>query len=405
MSYKLLLADDSVTIQRVIELTFADQDVQVLTAGDGEQAIVRVQADRPDIVLADIGMPKRSGYDVAAFVKAQPELSHVPVLLLAGAFEPVDEGRAQAAGCDGVLVKPFEPQHVIARVRELLQATDRSSRLAAGHATRAVADVPRPAERLAPPRSVEPPPREPPPVVLARQEPDRLMPFGAETGASGESLDEYFDRLDAAFANLATPGTDQLSVRPAGPSGSVVRPALPPPAVADAMPENDFDWFQTEKAGPPEASAPPTVAPNPVDIPTTFANPPGASIEWLPAGMVRPQGPPPEPAELSATISPGGGRQKEHSIADAFSALLAVEQGEPGAAPVRLGGAGPSVDLSEQTIEAIIRRVLERLAPPTVRDVVAEVVSDVAERLVREEIDRIRRRGEPAVQHPESPRI
>src|SRR5918996_5571429 len=102
MPHKLLLADDSVTIQRVIELTFADEDVQVLTAGDGEQAIQRVEADHPDIVLADIGMPKRSGYEVAAFIKGQPELAHIPVLLLAGAFEPVDQARAEEAGCDGV---------------------------------------------------------------------------------------------------------------------------------------------------------------------------------------------------------------------------------------------------------------------------------------------------------------
>ena len=98
MPYKLLLADDSVTIQRVIELTFANEDVEVSAVGDGEQAIARVQADRPDIVLADIGMPKRSGYDVAAFVKGHPDLAHIPVLLLTGAFEPVDEPRAQAAG-------------------------------------------------------------------------------------------------------------------------------------------------------------------------------------------------------------------------------------------------------------------------------------------------------------------
>src|SRR4030095_6309762 len=64
MSKKLLLADDSVTIQRVIELTFAGEDVQVLTASDGEEALTRITADKPDIVLADIGMPKRSGNDV-----------------------------------------------------------------------------------------------------------------------------------------------------------------------------------------------------------------------------------------------------------------------------------------------------------------------------------------------------
>src|SRR5688500_7470610 len=105
MSHKLLLADDSVTIQRVVELTFADEDVEVLTVGDGEQAIARIQSDRPDIVLADIGMPKRSGYDVSAFIKKDASLAHIPVLLLTGAFEPVDEDRVREAGCDGVLIK------------------------------------------------------------------------------------------------------------------------------------------------------------------------------------------------------------------------------------------------------------------------------------------------------------
>ena len=89
MPHKLLLADDSVTIQRVIELTFADEDIRVIAVGDGRQAIERIQAERPDIVLADIGMPERDGYEVAAFVKSHPDLGHVPVLLLTGAFIPV----------------------------------------------------------------------------------------------------------------------------------------------------------------------------------------------------------------------------------------------------------------------------------------------------------------------------
>ena len=76
MSHKLLLADDSVTIQRVIELTFADEDVQVAVVGDGRQAIERIVSDRPDIVLADIGMPERDGYEVAAFIKDDPQFAH-----------------------------------------------------------------------------------------------------------------------------------------------------------------------------------------------------------------------------------------------------------------------------------------------------------------------------------------
>ena len=95
MTTKLLLAADSLTIQRVIELTLSGEDIDVVSVDDGEQAILRIPLERPDIVLADIGMPKRSGYDVAAFIKDHSELSHVPVLLVAGAVEPVDEARAR----------------------------------------------------------------------------------------------------------------------------------------------------------------------------------------------------------------------------------------------------------------------------------------------------------------------
>jgi CheY-like chemotaxis protein len=87
----LLLADDSVTIQRVIELTFAEEDVQVVAVSDGDQAIERLESAPPDIVLADIGMPGRNGYEVARYVRQTPKLAHIPVVLLTGAFEPVDQ--------------------------------------------------------------------------------------------------------------------------------------------------------------------------------------------------------------------------------------------------------------------------------------------------------------------------
>ena len=90
MTHKLLLADDSVTIQRVIELTFADEDIDVITVGDGQLAIDRLDSDPPDIVLADVDMPKRDGYEVAAYIKSRPTLAHIPVVLLTGAFEPIE---------------------------------------------------------------------------------------------------------------------------------------------------------------------------------------------------------------------------------------------------------------------------------------------------------------------------
>lgn len=264
MRHTLLLADDSVTIQRVIELTFADEDVDVIAVSDGDQAIAHVEASPPDIVLADIGMPGKNGYEVARYIKQSPRLAHIPVLLLTGAFEPVDQARAAEAGCDGILAKPFEPQLVIGRVKELL--------------TKESGSAPRPVD----------------------------APTPSVSTASNEDLGEYFDRLDAAFANLSSARSPAPTPAPAEPEGQVA--GLPP-------------------------------------------------------------------------------------IADAFAALLAAEQRERG------GGDGPlwpgnvqaaAPQITEDVIEQIVRRVLARLSDQVVRQTVADIVSATAERLVREEIDRIK---------------
>lgn len=116
----MLVADDSLTIQRVVSLTFADQPVRVVVAKDGQDAINRMATERPDLVLADTNMPCVDGYELARWVRQQPHLSAVPVLLLAGVTDPVDEQRLHDSGANGVLEKPFEPNHVISRVKELL---------------------------------------------------------------------------------------------------------------------------------------------------------------------------------------------------------------------------------------------------------------------------------------------
>ena len=106
MPYTLLLADDSATIQRVVELTFASEDIDVVTVGDGTQAIEAIERDAPDIVLVDVSMPGRDGYEVASFVRSDPARDRIPVVLLTGAFEPLDESRCGAIGRHEVLVKP-----------------------------------------------------------------------------------------------------------------------------------------------------------------------------------------------------------------------------------------------------------------------------------------------------------
>ena len=103
MGKKILLADDSITIQKVIELTFSDVDFDVVTVGNGRLATERAEELAPDVVLCDIIMPEKDGYEVCEFIKKSATLSNVPVLLLTGAFEPFDQERAARVGADGFL--------------------------------------------------------------------------------------------------------------------------------------------------------------------------------------------------------------------------------------------------------------------------------------------------------------
>jgi len=95
MSKTLLLADDSLTIQRVVDLTFAQEDVRVVSFANGDMAVKWMEGEMPDIVLADVGMPQPDGYAVAKHMKQSSRLRDVPVLLLTGAFEPLDDDKAR----------------------------------------------------------------------------------------------------------------------------------------------------------------------------------------------------------------------------------------------------------------------------------------------------------------------
>lgn len=116
----ILLADDSITIQKVVELTFSDGDYRVFCAGNGAQALRKAAEVKPDIALVDVVMPEKNGYEVCAALKQDPRTASVPVLLLVGTFEPFDARRAEQAGASGHLTKPFESHALVARVEELL---------------------------------------------------------------------------------------------------------------------------------------------------------------------------------------------------------------------------------------------------------------------------------------------
>ncbi len=106
---KILVADDNSNIQKMVGLALKDQGIEVVGVGNGEAAVRKATEIRPDLVLADVFMPVRNGYEVCSYIKGDPSLAHIPVILLVGAFDPLDEQEAQRVGADGVLKKPFVP--------------------------------------------------------------------------------------------------------------------------------------------------------------------------------------------------------------------------------------------------------------------------------------------------------
>jgi CheY-like chemotaxis protein len=303
--HQLLLADDSVTIQRVVRLTFADEDVDVVTVGDGDEAVAVIERRPPDIVLADVAMPGRTGYEVAQHIRANPHLAHIPVVLLTGAFEPIDEARATELGCDGVLSKPFDPEAVVTRVRELLSRPRTESAVVA-------------------------PPSDAPAVEMTQiaDEPPAIEPAAPaqKAGASRTDVDAYFERLDQAFATLA----------------STPRPA-------------------------------PTMAPE-----ESLHESKPMSPAYQPAA--------PSPAAVQSLVDAFDGLLTSHKP---FAPATTSSSGHESPRPSSVPAAGP---LSDDQIEQIVSRVLERLAARMAGGNLSDIVAGVAERLVRAEIEVIKRR-------------
>ncbi len=121
MNGTILLADDSLTIQKVVELTFADTDHTVVTVSSGDELLEKLPSVRPDVIICDVLMPGTDGYAVCQSIKSDPQWLHVPVVLLTGTFEPFDRDRAIAAGCNEIITKPFEARKLVETVENLLR--------------------------------------------------------------------------------------------------------------------------------------------------------------------------------------------------------------------------------------------------------------------------------------------
>src|SRR5215831_12534700 len=152
MPKKILLADDSLTIQKVVELTFSDSEYDLLCVSNGQRALDKAAEQSPDLILADAVMPEKNGYEVCEAIKSNPTTSRIPVILLSGTFEPFDRDRAERLGCDAIVSKPFDSQQLLRQVEALLSRPPAEVAVAA---TVAIPTMPNPAPPVA--LALEPP--------------------------------------------------------------------------------------------------------------------------------------------------------------------------------------------------------------------------------------------------------
>ncbi|MEO5742854.1 MAG: response regulator, partial [Vicinamibacterales bacterium] len=221
------------------------------TVSDGKQALERMKTLHPDIVLAGTVLPQVTGYDLVMHMRTIPGLRNVPVLLLTGAFETVDEEKLKASGANGILEKPVEPNNVIARVKELLGLKSEAKPAVTG---RVVTSTDGPAENHL---AVAEPPRA---VVSTLGTPSKWQQLRDDAGGEADThpvedastgSGDYLDTLGAAFDTLdqqlsGRTATEKPSRNPSGPLGQSA--GAPDPRSPGRRPEA---WASTPAGGNP----------------------------------------------------------------------------------------------------------------------------------------------------------
>jgi two-component system, cell cycle response regulator DivK len=124
MSKRILVVEDQEDNRRILRDLLTNAGYQLLEASDGEQGIAAAQAHRPDLILMDIQMPILDGYEATRRIKANPEMSTIPIIVVTSYALSGDEDKARAAGCDAYIAKPYSPRQLLAKVNEYLRTSD-----------------------------------------------------------------------------------------------------------------------------------------------------------------------------------------------------------------------------------------------------------------------------------------
>lgn len=121
---RILVVDDSATIQKVFELAFENEDIEVILTGDGSEALDLARRERPAMVISDVNMPGLDGFELCQALKAEPDTNRIPVYLMSSALDDFDEERSAQVGAAGRFEKPFRSEDMVTQVRNVITALD-----------------------------------------------------------------------------------------------------------------------------------------------------------------------------------------------------------------------------------------------------------------------------------------
>ncbi|MDD5544991.1 MAG: response regulator [Acidobacteriia bacterium] len=392
MSSRILLADDSPTIREIARQSFEHERVILTCVNNGEAALMELEKEPPDLVLADIFMPGKTGFEVCEFIKQQKRLSSVPVILLVGAFEPFDEREATRVGADGHLKKPFTSKMLLEVVHKFIP----------GMGT--------PKEQVVSTVAVEGTQERPEEVA-----PNQDYQSALEAKAEAESPLETEYLLESSES---TSGVERQSTASAVPDEPVLSHPEFNPQPGAILPEppviQEIVSFGQPQSTPSPGSAGGVEARSEAEYP-----------EYAPSAEELK-----EPSDSQQLVDSAEGHSMPitEEFAD-FRRNLAAEAGKdvkgqvplpsesqasngnadslrgPATMEEVLGGKVPAIDadetsvqadtrpagsasmeLTDEAMEAIVRRVVERMSTRVVEDIAWEVVPQIAEVLVRKKI-------------------
>jgi CheY-like chemotaxis protein len=407
---KLLLADDSVAIQKVIDLTFSDEGMKVTTVGDGRSALNELEHfPPPDIVLADVFMPEVSGYEVCRLIKQNERFAQIPVILLVSSFEPFDEAEARRAGADDIVTKPFQSiRQLVSRVGSLLGGSDDENQPAARQYSMLGLTQVEPQTNAAPAAEQN---------VTVLVEAPMMNTHESEEEAAGATCAADLELQTADTKKLERVTDEPDEARSADADDPRFQDTIELEAIdyseeresaqaieAEAM----YSQFAetTEIISQPAATEP-VGAPDDglLDLDDTFAEEVASDDVYLDLDFDEPL-----PAKVIELAAEPESAPEETSAGDAIAAEAVTSDESamtaethawsivseptptkiPAAAEVNaksIPDAGGQGSLSAEAIDAIARRVVEQMSDKAVREIAWEVVPDLAELLIKKKLE------------------